>query len=109
MSWEVYKALKKAGDSVHEGVVNRDDAMNPGGGGCRWEPGADPSTAKCTPLNGGHTMVNSGTNGYGQFDLKPLKPDFNWNPLEGTDSPLLAAGPPKAATKAAKAAKAPVR
>jgi hypothetical protein len=57
--------------------------MNPGGGGCRWESGADPSTAKCVPLNGGHDMIPSGTNAYGQFNLKPPKADYKWNPLAG--------------------------
>jgi hypothetical protein len=58
-------------DKASEGVLNRDDKVNPGGGGCLWEPGADPSTAVCTPRNGGHDMVSTSTNAYGQFDLKP--------------------------------------
>jgi hypothetical protein len=57
-------------DALHEAVVNTDDARNPGGGGCRWEPGSDPSTAVCTPQNGGHGFVPTATNAYGQFDLK---------------------------------------
>jgi hypothetical protein len=68
---------------MHESTVNKDDALNPGGGGCRWEAGADPSTAICTPTNGGHDMIPSTTNAYGQFNLKPPKPDFQWNPLAG--------------------------
>jgi hypothetical protein len=34
-------------------------------------------------MNGGHEMIPSGTNAYGQFNLNPPKPDFKWNPLAG--------------------------
>jgi hypothetical protein len=71
--WQTYKALKGMADALHEGVVNTDDARNPGGGGCRWEPGSDPSTAVCTPRNGGHDFIPTATNAYGQFDLKKPK------------------------------------
>jgi hypothetical protein len=57
-------------DTIHETVVNTDDARNPGGGGCRWESGSDPSTAVCTPQNGGHEFIPTATNAYGQYDLK---------------------------------------
>jgi hypothetical protein len=77
---------------MHETTVNRDDALNPGGGGCRWEPGTDPSTAICTPMNGGHEMIPSGTNAYGQYNLNPPKPDFQWDPLAGISNPLTAKG-----------------
>jgi hypothetical protein len=64
-------------DAVSEGILNRDDKVNPGGGGCLWEPGTDPSTAACTPRNGGHDMIPTSTNAYGQFDLKPKQASGN--------------------------------
>jgi hypothetical protein len=71
--WQAYKTMKGMADTLHESVVNADDARNPGGGGCRWEPGSDPSTAVCTPRNGGHDFISTATNAYGQFDLKKPK------------------------------------
>jgi hypothetical protein len=72
-AWEAYKAVKGMGDFASESVVTRDDKLNPGGGGCIWEPGKDESTAVCTPINGGHEMVNTPTNARGQFDYKSPK------------------------------------
>ncbi|KAF2665381.1 hypothetical protein BT63DRAFT_63268 [Microthyrium microscopicum] len=69
-TWEAYKAIKNLGDFVSESVVTNDDKLNPGGGGCIWEPGQAESTAVCTPINGGHDMVKSPTNARGQFDVK---------------------------------------
>ena len=69
--------MKGMADAIHEGVVNRDDAQNPGGGGCHWEPGADPSTAVCKPRNGGHDFIPTATNAYGQYDLKPKQGEKN--------------------------------
>jgi hypothetical protein len=54
--------------------VKNDDKLNPGGGGCIWEPGQAESTAVCTPINGGHDMIKSPTNGRGQFDYKGQRP-----------------------------------
>jgi hypothetical protein len=73
LQWQTYKTMKGMADTLHESVVNTDDARNPGGGGCRWEPGSDPSTAVCTPRNGGHDFIPTATNAYGQFDLKKPK------------------------------------
>jgi hypothetical protein len=73
---------------MHETIITIDDTTNPGGGGCRWEPGADPSTATCTPLNAGHEMIPTGTNAYGQFNLNPEKPNYKWDPLAGINTPL---------------------
>jgi len=72
--WEAYLAVKNMGDAVSESVVKSDSKLNPGGGGCIWEPGQDPSKGVCTPINGGHDMVKSGTNSRGQFDYKGAKP-----------------------------------
>jgi hypothetical protein len=69
-SWEAYKVIKGFGDFTSESVVTRDDKLNPGGGGCIWEPGQAESTAVCTPINGGHSMIPSATNARGQFDYK---------------------------------------
>jgi hypothetical protein len=68
--WEAYKMIKGIGDYTSESVVHRDDQLNPGGGGCIWEPGQSESTAVCTPINGGHAMIPSATNARGQFDYK---------------------------------------
>lgn len=73
----MYKQVKDRADKASEGVLNRDDKVNPGGGGCLWEPGTDPSTAVCTPRNGGHEMTPTSTNAYGQFDPKPKKASAN--------------------------------
>lgn len=72
--WEAYKMVKGMGDYTSESVVKSDDKLNPGGGGCIWEPGQAESTAVCTPINGGHGMIPSLTNGRGQFDYKGKKP-----------------------------------
>jgi hypothetical protein len=56
--WEKYKSLKDMGDYISESVVKSDDKLNPGGGGCIWEPGQAESTAVCTPINGGHEMFH---------------------------------------------------
>ncbi len=71
--WDAYKRVKGMGDYVHESVVKSDDKLNPGGGGCIWEPGQPESSAICTPLNGGHDMIPSNTNARGQYDYKPPK------------------------------------
>jgi hypothetical protein len=65
---------KGMGDFVSEGIVHRDDQLNPGGGGCIWEVGQPESSAVCTPINGGHNMTPSTTNARGQFDYKAPKP-----------------------------------
>jgi hypothetical protein len=69
--WEAYQKVKGFGDYTSEFVVHRDDQLNPGGGGCIWEVGQPESSAVCTPVNGGHEMIKSGTNARGQFDYKP--------------------------------------
>ena len=61
--WEAYKKMKGYADSVYEGIVHREDGLNPGGGGCRWEPGASPNNAICTPSNGGHETLSTNSNG----------------------------------------------
>jgi hypothetical protein len=71
--WEQYKRMKNMGDFASESVVSRDDKLNPGGGGCIWEPGQPESSAVCTPINGGHDMISSATNSRGQFDFKGPK------------------------------------
>jgi len=88
--WEAYKRMKGFGDYASESVVMRDDKLNPGGGGCIWEPGQAESTAVCTPINGGHEMLKTSTNGRGQFDYKMPSP---------AAPPKAAAVPPKAPAK----------
>lgn len=68
--WEAYKRLKAMSDAASEGVIMRDRKVNPGGGGCIWEPGQPESSAICTPINGGHDFVPTNTNARGQYDYK---------------------------------------
>jgi hypothetical protein len=50
---ERYKAEKANSDKKFEDIVHVDSDNKHGGGGCHWEEGADPSTAKCVPTNPG--------------------------------------------------------
>jgi len=71
--WQRYLQVKNMGDYVSESVVKSDDKLNPGGGGCIWEPGQPKESGICTPINGGHDMIPSLTNARGQFDPKGPK------------------------------------
>jgi hypothetical protein len=45
--------------------------VDPGGGGCIWEPNANPSTAKCTPTNPNDSKYK----GLGQPPQSPMYVD----------------------------------
>jgi hypothetical protein len=80
-----YQKLKAKTDTRWEGGVHGTDASrmvfkvptnvltfaDPGGGGCIWQPGADPSTAKCTTMN----AVNDKYKGFAQPPQSPAYVD----------------------------------
>jgi hypothetical protein len=59
---KIYAAAKAQSVKNFEEIVHADSDNKHGGGGCHWEEGADPSTAKCVP-------TNPGMNAYGKFYL----------------------------------------
>jgi hypothetical protein len=61
--WESYKRMKDSATSQFEAVVHRDDGLNPGGGGCHWEPGQSEDQAHCVQGNDGHENKATDTNG----------------------------------------------
>jgi hypothetical protein len=46
-----YRAAHAKGIAEFEKIVHADSDNKHGGGGCHWEEGASPSTAKCVPTN----------------------------------------------------------
>jgi hypothetical protein len=66
---EKYRLVKLAkGKQLLTSVANDLSQKKIGGGGCHWEVGTDPSTAKCAPTNPG----NSAYVGWAQPKGSPL-------------------------------------
>jgi hypothetical protein len=64
-----YAAEKaKYGDKIKQAVASDLGKGLRGGGGCHWEPGADPSTAKCEVTN----PTNPAYKGWGQPKESPM-------------------------------------
>jgi hypothetical protein len=57
---KIYAAAKAQSVKNFEDIVHADSDNKHGGGGCHWEEGADPSTAKCV-------LTNPGMDAYGKF------------------------------------------
>jgi hypothetical protein len=79
-----YKLAKDKSIKSFEDVVHADSDNKHGGGGCHWEVGAEPSTAKCVPTNPDMPQYA----GFAQPKGSPMYVDKPAGQAKGTGPPI---------------------